>query len=396
MRRDWLLAALFAAVVAVGGWRAGLGQDAPRALDAAGFGLILVAALSLGFRRSRPLVPLGVAVGVSSVYLLIGYPFGPILLTIVWAMFEYARRRPLRESSVALAVAALVSVLAVLPRMAHHLDLLAVGLVLWGACWLAVPWSLGAIVQMRRLVVERERAELVRRAVLEERVRVSREVHDVAGHGFAVVAMQAGVALVVLDEEPGQVREALRAIRDTSRGALEELRAVIENIDSPADVEGLVEQVRAGGVRVELEYDGLAGVSERQRRIAYEVVRESLTNVVKHSPRAGAAVSVRVEGDAVAVVVSNPGAVRDGECGGPEQGRSAVAVVQKAASGVRPGVGSGAEPGVGAEGEPGVGAGGEAGVGRGIGGMRERVESVGGTFEVLVGDGFAVRAWIPR
>ncbi|WP_433083814.1 sensor histidine kinase [Dactylosporangium sp. CA-052675] len=387
-------------MVAVGGWRAGLGQDAPRALDAAGFALILVAALSLGFRRSRPLVPLGVAVGVSSAYLLLGYPFGPILLTVVWAMFEYARRRPLRESAVALAVAAFVSVLAVLPRMAHDLDLLAVGLVLWGACWLAVPWSLGAIVHLRRQVAERERAELVRRVVLEERVRVSREVHDVAGHGFAVVAMQAGVALVVLDEEPGQVREALRAIRDTSRAALEELRAVIENIDSPADVEGLVEQVRAGGVRVELEYDGLAGVSERQRRIAYEVVRESLTNVVKHSPRAGAAVSVRVEGDAVAVEVSNPGAARDGgdEPDGPAQRREHGHELGAPKQGREHGDKLGA-PEQGREHGHELGApeqGRDGGDGRGIGGMRERVESVGGVFEVAVGDGFAVRARIPR
>ncbi|MEU7870612.1 histidine kinase [Dactylosporangium sp. NPDC049140] len=350
MRRDWLLAGGFAVAVAVGGWRAGLIQEAPRGLDVAGFGLMVVAALGLGLRRVAPLVPFGVAVGVSSVYVLLGYPFGPILLTIVWAMFEYARRRPLRESALALLVGAGVSALAVLPRLNGHLDLLAFGLLLWGACWLAVPWSLGALVYMRRQALVRERAELVRRAVLEERIRVSREVHDVAGHGFAVVAMQAGVALVVLDEEPGQARDALRAIRDTSRAALDELRAVIENIDAPADVDALVEQVRAGGVAVELDYDGLVGAGERQRRIAYEVVREALTNVLKHSPLARASVSVRLDGGEVVVTVSNDGEVA-------ERVESA---------------------------------------GRGIDGMRERVEGAGGSFEVRRGPGFAVHARIPK
>ncbi|GAA3457765.1 sensor histidine kinase [Dactylosporangium matsuzakiense] len=365
MRRDWLLAGLFAGGVAVGGWLAGLVQEAPRGLDAGGFALMGVAALSLGWRRSRPVLPLVGAVGGSSVYLLLGYPFGPVLLTLVWAMFEYARRRPLRSSAVALGVSAVVAGLAVLPRVGGHVELLAFGLVLWGVWWLAVPWSLGALVYVRRLALERERREIVRVALLEERIRVSREVHDVAGHGFAVVAMQAGAALVVLDEQPQQAREALTAIRDTSRAALDELRAVIENIDAPADIAKLVEQARAGGVVVELQYDGLGEASERQRRIAFEVVRESLTNVVKHSPGAGARVSVRMVGADVAVLVSNGADPHRQDGPGPHRTD---------------------DPGPYRVGGP----------GRGIEGMRDRVESAGGVFEVRVDGGFAVQARVPR
>ena len=358
MRRDALVAVGFAIAVMVGGWSAALGQESPRALGLVGYALLAAAALGIAWRRRAPLVPLVVAVGVTSAYVLAGYPFGPILLTIVWAMFEYARRRPLRESALALVIAAGVSVAAVLPRLNHHLDLLAVGLLLWGACWLAVPWSLGALVHVRRQVQQQRRQaqhERVRRAVLEERVRVSREVHDVAGHGFAVVAMQAGVALVVLDERPDDARAALRAIRDTSRAALDELRAVIENIDSPADIEALVGQLEAAGVTVALESDGLVGASERQRRIAYEVVRESLTNVLKHSGRTGAVVAVRRAGEAVTVTVSN-----ENSGSGPEQEDGAPVP------------------------------------GRGIEGMRERVEAAGGTFVVRSGRQFEVHAKIPK
>ncbi|GAA2347580.1 sensor histidine kinase [Dactylosporangium salmoneum] len=351
MRRDVLLALGFAGFVVLGAWRAGLLQEPPRELDLLGYTLAAGAAFGLAWRRRSPLVPVVGAVGISSVYLLAGYPFGPILLAVVWAMFEYARRRPLRESALAAGVAAGVSVAAVLPRMSQHLDLPAVGLLLWGACWLAVPWSLGALVSMQRQARAQKEIEIVRRAVLEERIRVSREVHDVAGHGFAVVAMQAGVALVVLDERPEQAREALQAIRATSRAALDELRAVIENIDSPADIGGLVEQVRAAGVEVALEHDELWGASERQRRIAYEVVRESLTNVLRHGGGTSAAVSVRKDDGSVLVVVTNDG---DGR----------------------------AKKG--------------SGIGRGIEGMRERVEEAGGTFEVRTGRRFEIHARIPR
>jgi signal transduction histidine kinase len=350
VRRDVLLALGFAVVVVLGGWRAGLGQQPPRDPDLLGYLLIFAAAGSLAWRRRQPPVALAGAVGLSSVYLLVGYPFGPVLLAVVWAMFEYARRRPLRDSALAAGIAAVVSVAAVLPRMTSNLSLPALGLLLWGACWLAVPWSFGALVYMRGQARAQKEIELIRRTLLEERIRVSREVHDVAGHGFAVVAMQAGVALVVLDERPEQAREALRAIRDTSRAALDELRAVIENIDSPSDIGALVEQVRAAGVEVRLEHDDLTNVTDGQRRIAYEVVREALTNVLRHAGGSGAVVEVRQERGDVTVRIANDN---------------------------RPRAGNGGE-------------------GRGIEGMRERVEEAGGTFEVVAGRAFEIRARIPR
>ncbi|MGI5245028.1 sensor histidine kinase [Dactylosporangium sp. CA-139066] len=350
MRRDVLLALGFAVVVVLGGWRAGLVQQPPREPDLVGYALMAAAALGLAWRRRQPVAALAGAVGFSSVYLLVGYPFGPILLAVVWAMFEYARRRPLRDSALAAGAAAAVSVAAVLPRMTSHLNLPALGLLLWGACWLAVPWSLGALLYLRRHAQAQKELELIRRALLEERIRVSREVHDVAGHGFAVVAMQAGVALVVLDERPEQAREALRAIRDTSRAALDELRAVIENIDSPSDIASLVEQVRAAGVEVRLEHDELTGASDGQRRIAYEVVRESLTNVLRHAGESGATVEVHQENADVTVRIANDNR-RRAQLGEP---------------------------------------------GRGIEGMRERVETAGGTFEVTAGRRFEIRARIPR
>lgn len=358
MRRDVLLAAGFATAVLVGTWRAGVVQDPPRALDLIAYLLAMAAAAAVAWRRSAPAVALGVTVALASAYLLAGYPFGPVLLAVVWAMFEYARRRPLRKSAPAGLVAAAVSVIAVLPRLAGQLDLLALGLVLWAACWLAVPWSLGALTYVRGRALVREREDLVTRAVLQERIRVSREVHDVAGHGFAVVAMQAGVALVVLDDQPRQARAALEAIRETSKAALTELRGVLDTIapppagttaDPPGGISGLVERARAGGLPVRLECADLAAVAPDRQQLVYGIVRESLTNVLRHAGAAPTIVAVSRAGDELAVQVVDDG----------------------------PPVGAWTE-------------------GRGIGGMRTRVEAAGGSLTVgRRADGFTVDARIP-
>ena len=63
--------------------------------------------------------------------------------------------------------------------------------------WLVVPAAVGVAIKARRDAAAEVRAAQARRAVSEERLRLAQEVHDVAGHGFAVIAMQAGVALRV-------------------------------------------------------------------------------------------------------------------------------------------------------------------------------------------------------
>jgi signal transduction histidine kinase len=124
---------------------------------------------------------------------------------MVVAMFEVARRRGLRSSLLACAAAIAAITAATLSRtlVQSHLSALLVPallLVVW-ASWLVIPWLVGALVQVRSAAARRARQELVGRAALEERMRVASEVHDVAGHGLAAVAMQAGVALLVFDEQ---------------------------------------------------------------------------------------------------------------------------------------------------------------------------------------------------
>ncbi len=345
--------------------QAGTSQGDARVLDIWGYGLVVVAAGALAWRRVAPVGALAVSVVANAVSLLAGYPYGPSLLCVGWAMFEVAWRRTIRVSAPLAVGAAVVTVAAALPRLAGELDVLALGLVLWGACWLAVPWSLGALLHVRAAAERRARDDAMARAVLEERVRISREVHDVAGHGFAVIAMQAGVALVVLDEQPEQVRASLEGIRATATTALGDLRHVLDDraplptatADRPAtagttkagDLAALVGRARAAGLPVDL-HDSAGALPPAAGDLVYRVVRESLTNVIRHAGPTKAVVAVTREPGGVLVTVTDQGA-----------GSPAVAD------------------------------------GRGLAGLRERVEAAGGAFAAAGrdGGGFEVRARLP-
>lgn len=121
--------------------------------------------------------------------------------------------------------------------------------------------------------------------IAEERARIAAEVHDAAGHGLATIAMQAGVALLMLDERPDQVRASLEAIRSTSKHALDQLRSALDLIDpatSGHDLPQLIGGVRATGLPVEVE-PAEPKIPAYLEGTVYRVVRESLTNVLRHA-----------------------------------------------------------------------------------------------------------------
>lgn len=316
--RDAVVAAAAVVVVGVGSWRAAAVQQPPRPLDGWALLLVAVAAGALAWRRSAPLVALAGSVGATAGYLAVGYPYGPVLLCVGWAMFEVARHLPVRVSAPAGAVAAAVLVIAVLPRLADEMDLLVVGLLLWAGTWLMVPWSAGAAAHVRAVAAERARRDLMARTALEERIRISREVHDVAGHGFAVVAMQAAVALVVLDEQPEQVRASLQAIRATSVQALRDVRAVLDTVapvhpdasptpgaDRTDRLDALVDRARAAGLPVDLQ--AAQAIPAELSGVVHGVVRESLTNVLRHAGPTDAVVTVDRDGADLVVTVTDHG-----------------------------------------------------------------------------------------
>jgi signal transduction histidine kinase len=368
---DGLVVAIAGVVVVFGSRQAAQFMEGTRALDLVAYALMVAAVGALAARRVWPLATLAVTVGLSLVYLAAGYPLGPFFLAPAIAMYSLAVRWPVRASLAALAVAT-VALLA--GHTAEYLrlsggEILAqvTGDAPWAAGWLGVPWAIGTLVGLGREQARREREEEARRRAYEERLRVARDVHDVVGHGLAVINMQAGIALHVIGKRPDQAETALEAIKATSKDALDELRATLAVFRRPDEagaprrpspgldqLESLTTDMADSGLPVKLLVSGeparLPGAVDLA---AYRIVQESLTNTLRHAGHATATVRVTYEGDTLDLEVTDDGRGHDPH-----------------------GNGHG---------------------GHGITGMRERAAAVGGTLEAGPGEagGYRVHARLP-
>jgi signal transduction histidine kinase len=233
---------------------------------------------------------------------------------------------------------------------------------IFGGTWLA-----GRAIRRRRgrerdLIVERE--EKARLAVLEERTRIARELHDVVAHAISVIVLQARGARHALATEPADARGALDSIEETAVQALAEMRRLLgmlrESDDevalapqpSLAHLDELVAHIREAGVPVDVHVEGAPrDLAPGVDLSAYRIVQEALTNALKHAGQARVDVFVRYGADLLEVEVADTGA-------GGVNGR------------VR---------------------------GHGLAGMRERVAVFGGELESgpRSEGGFAVRARLP-
>ena len=361
---DGLLVVGMAVFGVVGSIGAAGNQPDRRPLDAVAYALILLASAALLARRRHPVAVLAVTVAATVAYLALGYPYGPIFLTMWIAVYTLAAaphsRLPAVFPAVAAALVVIVATVVALTDRAAVLGELPGIVAVWAVQLLAPVW-LGWAVRVRR----EHAAEEVRRRVDEERLRLAREVHDVVAHSIAVVNFQAGVAVHVLDRRPEQARVALLAIKQASREALQELRATLgvlrqlgEQGGSRAPLPGLAQLdalVAGAGRSVEVTVEGERVELPLAVDLAcYRIVQEALTNVARHAGPAAATVRLAFGVGEVVVEVTDDG--------------------RGAAGGVHP-----------------------DGGGHGIAGMRERAVALGG--ELAAGPrpegGFCVRARLP-
>ncbi|MET9029640.1 histidine kinase [Nocardia sp. NPDC004168] len=199
----------------------------------------------------------------------------------------------------------------------------------WG--W---PIALGALVlfgllvrwlalSRRQLVRQEEENELerARRAILEEKARIARDLHDVVAHHMSLVVVQAQTAPYRVEGVTPAARAEFESIGATAREALNEIRGMLgvlrsdgqlpEHAPQPkaADVIGLFEGARRAGVRIEWTVEGaLDTIPETTGLALFRVVQESLSNASRHAP--GAPVQVRIARDAELLldVENEPGA----------------------------------------------------------------------------------------
>jgi signal transduction histidine kinase len=284
--------------------------------DGWAFAMVVLTALVLVVRRRWPLVTLAAATVLTSAYLILGYPYGPILFSFLVAVYTVACHLPLSRSAPASLAALAILLTHLLTNRTPLPGFL--GLVPASA-WVAVPFAIGVTVRLSRESIARARAEALRQHMYDERLRVAREVHDVVGHGLAAIKMQADVALHVLPRKPEQAEIALTAISRTSSKALDELRATLALLRRPgsdsrrspvpglARLEDLRQRMGDAGVEVHLDTTGSPRALPAAVDLAgYRVVQESLTNVLRHGEAKLASVRVGYDTDAIVIAVSNP------------------------------------------------------------------------------------------
>jgi signal transduction histidine kinase len=174
--------------------------------------------------------------------------------------------------------------------------------------------------ERRAQLAERERDVAAREAVVEERARIARELHDAIAHNVSMMVVQAGAERRVVDAESGSTRDVLETIERIGRGALTEMRRLVGMLRSDVadplaphpgldDLSTLVRQVREAGLPVDLQVEG-----ERRdlpvgiELSAYRIVQEALTNALKHAGQARASVRVRYGRDSLELEIVDDGA----------------------------------------------------------------------------------------
>ena len=174
--------------------------------------------------------------------------------------------------------------------------------------------------------------------VMAERLRIARDLHDVVGHGMGAISVQAGAARMAV--AAGAVDDASRALRDieaAGRGVLQEVRWLVsllrEEEEHPAllHVLDLVGSARRSGLDVAFDVDGdLSRVPSGVGEAAYRIVQEALTNVLRHSRRKEALVSISVA-DALALDILDRGEAVDPPSG-VEEGNGLRGMRERAAA----------------------------------------------------------------
>ncbi|MFF1906973.1 sensor histidine kinase [Kitasatospora sp. NPDC058218] len=347
-----------------------------------------LAGATLVLRRRWPAVPVLVA--------LVAMPgmLGVVLLTVslytLAETWEWPTRRRRVVALSALAFAEAVGVMLV--SMLTPSDLTVEEPPLWGQVLLAVlvavgltvpPVVTGLYVGARRRLIEslKDRAhgleteldllaeqarERARRARLEERTRIAREMHDVVAHRVSLMVVHAGALERIVAKDPEKAAQSAKLMGEVGRQALNELREILGVLrmsddtaaepDSLVALPRLVDQSRAAGMAVTLTVSGSRQeFTTEAEQTAYRVVQEGLTNAHKHAGGAQVSVLLAYAPNGVRVSVVNA-------CPGGE--RTAAALPSG---------------------------------GNGLVGMRERVVALGGTFSAgpESDGGFRVEAVLP-
>ena len=343
--------------------------------------LVIGQAIPLIWRRWNP-VAVMIVVGAARVsYDQIGYTFAPFALAPAIALFTVMDQSALLWRWLA-SVGTIAGIATSLAAPGHNAPYEAIT----QALIFLTAAAAGLLSRANRANLaaaegraDRAEAELDRRAAKEaaaERTRIARELHDVVAHHVSLMAVQAEAAMSLLPEQPARARSSVEIIGDTARLALTELRRLLGVLRGPSEhletapsaslgeLGAVLDQVRGAGLPVDFEVEGAPfALPPGVDLTAYRIVQEALTNTIRHSRAARAAVTLCYEPGYVTVRIADHGRRLDLPL---------------------PTGGNGHGPAI-------------AGSGLGLAGIAERVASCGGNLTVgpTPGGGFSVAARLP-
>jgi len=284
-------------------------------------------ALTLAWRRSRPLVVLAVVMGGTVV---LSLAFGgsetstAVFITVV-AVYSAAAY----ASDVELAVAVALIVAGIAVHDSHDPQIRSFSDAIWSTMMLGLSFLVGLGMRARQAQTHalEEQAAVLRKqqevagieAAAEERGRIARELHDIISHSLGVVVLQAGAAEQMLERDPARVREALKAIRSTGLAAIVEMSTLLglvrgDSVDSRqpqpslSDLDALIATTRDAGLKVDLAIEGSRRALPAAVELsAFRIVQEGLTNALKHAGAVPTHVIVSYGSAELAVEVTDEG-----------------------------------------------------------------------------------------
>ncbi|MGR6320696.1 sensor histidine kinase [Micromonospora soli] len=293
---------------------------------------MLVAAATvvpIAWRRVWPLGVIAVVMFVVATSSLVSHSFesGYVFFAMIVGCYSVAANAKLSDAVVGAAMVATFVLVgfAIDPRRGGVGDFLFTGVLFAGA------WILGYLIRMRgqetqilkeqAAELERRRAEDAQRAVLAERTRIARELHDVIAHSLSVMVVQTGVVRRRLRHERPSDSELLDEVEQAGRGAIGELRRLLGILRADGEVLALdpqpgldrlpplLDQMRETGLTVEVTVEGAPSTLPPGVDLAaYRIVQEALTNTLRHAGQgARAELAIRWNGEAVELEVRDDG-----------------------------------------------------------------------------------------
>ncbi len=301
-------------------------EGSRRDADGWSIALILLMSLPIAYRRIAPDVVMGTTGLATVAYYTLGYPDTLAALGTLIALYSVAAHgnrkiavQALIGTVIGLSISVLVTELGDLT-----LQILISNYIIYGTAWV-----IGDNMRTRRAYtqelearadrLERERETQSRDAVIDERRRIAREMHDVVAHNVSVMVVQAGAARRIIESKPEQARDALSSIEMTGRQALTEMRRLTgvlrregESYKAPQPglryLEKLIEQTREAGLPVEVTIEGQPyELPQGADLSAFRIVQEALTNSLKHAGPSQASVCIKYSPDRLELRVTDNG-----------------------------------------------------------------------------------------